>query len=54
MFAEFHVIFIAYRMQFVCVAVILRYLSFVVYWNYLIAIFKFSRIFCAVLNRHGY
>jgi len=52
MFAEFHVVFIACIMQFVCVAVILRYLSFVAYWNYLIAIFKFATLFCAVMNRH--
>jgi hypothetical protein len=53
-FAEFHVVFTTYIMQFVCVAVILRYLSFVACWNYLIAIFKFTTLFCTLLNRHYY
>jgi len=53
-FAEFHVAFTAYIMQFVCVAVILRYVSFVAHWNYLIAIFKFTTLFCTVLNRYDY
>jgi hypothetical protein len=47
-FTEFRVVFIAHIMQFVCVAVILRYLSFVAYWNYLIAIFQFKTLFCTV------
>ena len=51
---EFHVIFIAYIMQSVCVVVILRYLSFVAYGNYLITLFKFATLFWAVLNRHYY
>jgi hypothetical protein len=53
-FAEFHEVFIVYIMQIVCVAVILRYFSFVAYWHYLIAIFKSTTLFCTALNRHYY
>ena len=46
--------FITHIIQFVCVAVILRYLGFIAYWNYLVAIFKFTTVVCIVLKKNDY